>query len=151
MITESSLHKMVFKKRVLIDTNIIIYLTDMVQPYASLSRQLFEMVEEGNAFAVFSIISIAEVMQGPLRKGDVGNAKDLSDYLFNFPNSCFQEINAEVLGRIGMGRKIEWPKLRVVDSLIIASGLEMDVDLFVSNDKHFKKAMPNDLILTFDV
>lgn len=151
LITPSFLQKMISGKRVLVDTNIIIYLTDMVQPYASLSRQLFEMVEEGAASAVFSIISIAEVMQGPLRKGSNQNAKDIRNYLVNFPNSFSQEINSDVLGHIGDNRQIDWSKLRAVDSLIIASGLAMDVDLFVSNDRHFKRAIPNDFILTLDI
>jgi len=54
-------------------------------------------------------------------------------------------------GHIGAGSRIDWSKLRVVDSLIIASRLEMNVDLFVSNDKHFIKAVPDDDILCFDV
>ncbi len=150
MITPTFLRKSISGKRVLVDTNIIIYLTDMVMPYASLSRLLFEMVEEGKTSAIFSIISIAEVMQGPLRKGAMQNAKDIRDYLFNFPNSFTQEINSDVLELIGTDRRIDWTKLRTVDSLIIASGLAKDVDLFISNDKHFRKAIPSDYILTFD-
>ena len=33
----------------------------------------------------------------------------------------------------------ESPELRIVDSLIIASRLAKDVDLFISNEEHFKK------------
>ena len=46
---------------------IIIYLTDRVQPYEKLSGLLFSLIEEGNAEGVVSMISVAEVMQGPLR------------------------------------------------------------------------------------
>ena len=45
MITVSNLEKKVLGKDVLIDTNIVIYLTDTVSPYDVLSRRLFEMVE----------------------------------------------------------------------------------------------------------
>ncbi|MFO7972087.1 MAG: hypothetical protein R6U40_10090, partial [Desulfobacterales bacterium] len=68
-ITASVLKKRIKGKKILIDTNIIIYLTDRVQPFEPLSKLLFEMVERGDATASLSIISVAEVMQGPLKKG----------------------------------------------------------------------------------
>jgi len=40
--------------------------------------------------------------------------------------------------------------LRTTDSLIIASGLENGVDLFISNDAHFKKAIPDGMSVSLD-
>jgi len=68
MISISTLKKAVQSKRVLIDSNIIIYLTDSVQPYVSLAQTLFRMIEAGEAEAVLSILSMGEVVQGPLKK-----------------------------------------------------------------------------------
>jgi len=149
-ITTSALKKRISGKKILIDTNIVIYLTDMVQPYEPLSRLLFEMIEIGDASAVLSIVSVAEVMQGPIKKGYRQNAKDVKNYLLNFPNTSCQEITADVLEYIGGNNLIDWSKLRTTDSLIIASGLEKDVELFVSNDDHFKRAIPQNLVLSFD-
>ena len=87
LISEAALKKDIKGKNILVDTNIIIYLTDDIAPYASLSRVLFEMVESGSVFACFSMVSIAEVLQGPLRKGMKQKALDVRDYLMNFPNS----------------------------------------------------------------
>jgi len=56
----------------------------------------------------------------------------------------------DVLEHIGRNNLIKWSKLRTIDSLIIASGLEQDVELFVSNDDHFKRAIPQDLMLSFN-
>jgi len=150
LITPSVLKKAVSGKRILVDTNIIIYLTDSIPSYERLSHLLFEMIEKGDVLAVFSIISIAEVMQGPLRKGFCQDALDVKNYLMNFPNTSCQEITPEVLGHIGLDSKIDWAKLRTTDSLIIAPGLVNNVDLFVSNDHHFKKALSKNFILAFD-
>ena len=150
LITPSLLEKAVSGRRILVDTNIIIYLTDSIPSYDRLSRLLFEMIEKGETSAVFSIISIAEVMQGPLRKGLVQNALDVKNYLMNFPNASCQEITADVLEHIGLDSRIDWAKLRTTDSLIIASGLANNVDLFISNDHHFKKGLFRDFILAFD-
>ena len=49
----SHLEKSVAGRKVLIDSNIIIYLTDSVAPYDVLSRRLFEMIENGDAAACY--------------------------------------------------------------------------------------------------
>jgi predicted nucleic acid-binding protein len=149
LISEAELKMDIKGKNILVDTNIIIYLTDNISPYASLSRVLFEMVESGSVFAYFSMVSIAEVLQGPLRKGMKQMALDVRDYLMNFPNSDCQEINRGVIDHIGHDKQIDWSKLRTLDSLIIASGLVNHVDVFVSNDEHFRQALPSSMLLSF--
>lgn len=135
-------------KKILIDSNIIIYLTDLIQPYAAATKKLFNMVEAGEAEAVISILSVSEVMHGPLRKGHIDVALEVKDYLVNFPHSHCQELSGDVLDIVGTDDRIAWKQLRTVDSLIIATGLQQDVDLFVSNDLHFKKAIPEDMIFS---
>jgi len=146
----SDLKKAVSGKRLLIDTNIIIYLTDSITPYNTLSSLLFEMIEKGEAAAVISIISVAEIMRGPLKNNLIQNAMDVKKYLINFPNISCQDITSDVLASMGVHPRIDWPSLRTIDSVIIASGLINNVDLIVSNDFHFKKALPKEFILTFD-
>jgi len=135
-------------KRVLVDSNIIIYLTDAVQPFEQSSRMIFQLIEKGDLFAVFSILSVAEVMQGPLRRGLIQNAMDAKSYLLNFPNSTCQAITTQVIEEIGKEDRIQWKKLRTIDALIIASGLVNQVDLIVSNDAHFQSALPEDLVVS---
>jgi len=150
LIAPVDLRKAVAGKKILVDTNIIIYLTDSIQPYVSLSRMLFEMIEKDEAQACFSIVTIAEVMQGPLKRGFVESAMKVRDFLLNFPNTFCQEITAIVLEQIGEDNRIKWSKLRIVDSLIIASGLINGVEKIISNDKHFMEAVPESLLLSYD-
>jgi len=150
MISESLLKKAVTGHKMLIDSNIIIYLTDSVRPYGPLAELLFEMVEAGDAEAVISILSVGEVMQGPIKRHQHAVALDVKDYLNNFPNCQCQEIALDVLELVGNDGRIDWKGLRIVDSLIIASGLVNEVDLFVSNDQHFKKSIPQPTMLSFD-
>jgi len=150
IITPSALTKAISGKKILIDTNVVIYLTDSIEPYLSLSRLMFEMVEAGDVFAVISMMTVAEVMQGPLKKGDIETAHQVREYLLNFPNTICQEIGIDVINEVGKNRRIIWSKLRTLDSVIIASGLVHDVDWIVSNDKHFKKALPPELFLSLE-
>jgi predicted nucleic acid-binding protein len=144
----SALKRALSGKRVLVDSNIIIYLTDAVEPFAEASRLIFQLVEKGGLFAVFSILSIAEVMQGPLRRGLIQNAMDAKTYLLNFPNSICQPVTIQVIEEIGKDPRIEWKNLRTIDALIIASGLVNKVDRIVSNDAHCQSALPEDLIVS---
>jgi len=150
MISQSILNGAVAGHKILIDSNIIIYLTDSIQPYAPLSKVLFEIIETGDAEAVISILSVSEVMQGSIKKNDSAMAMEVRDYLVNFPNCYCQEITMNVLEIIGNDERIDWSGLRTVDSLIIASGIANGVDLFVSNDRHIKKSLPRKMILSFD-
>jgi predicted nucleic acid-binding protein len=149
MIPLTDFEKAISGKTVLIDSNVIIYLTDSVSPYAALSRRLFEMIEFGEVSALISIISVGEVMQGPLKKGLDQAALAVKDYLLNFPNLFCDPITNKVLDIIGNDNRIQWSKLRTVDSLIIASALKNRVDKIISNDNHFKQALPKELLLSF--
>jgi predicted nucleic acid-binding protein len=149
MISVPYLKKAVAGRRVLIDSNIIIYLTDSVEPYQNMAKHLFRMVEAGDSEAVISTLSVAEVMQGPIKQHQQAMAQEVKDYLVNFPNCRCQEITLDVLELIGSDGRIEWDALRVMDSLIIASGLVNGVDIFVSNDRHFRKAIPKAMMLSF--
>jgi predicted nucleic acid-binding protein len=150
MMPLTDLEKAISGKAVLLDSNIIIYLTDSVSPYAALSRRLFEMIELGEVSALISIISVGEVMQGPLKKGLDQTALEVKDYLLNFPNLFCEPITRKVLDIIGNDSRIQWSTLRTVDSLIIASALKNKVDKIISNDQHFKQALPNELLISFE-
>ena len=149
-ISVSYLEKAIFSKKVFIDTNVIIYLTDTVAPYDVLSRRLFEMIENGDVTAVISIISVGEVMQGPLKSGFDQAAAEVKDYLLNFPNLCCEELTIEILDIVGKDQRISWSKVRTVDSLIIASALKNNVNKIISNDNHFKQALPKELLISFE-
>jgi predicted nucleic acid-binding protein len=148
MHSPSALKRVLSGKRILVDSNIIIYLTDSIEPFAPAARMIFQMIEKGDVSAVFSIISIAEVMQGPLRRGLIQNAMDAKTYLLNFPNSTCQAITPQVIDEIGKDERIEWAKLRTMDALIVASGLVSEVELIVSNDAHFQSAISENVLLS---
>ena len=150
MIQASNLRTLVAGKKVLVDSNIIVYLTDLIAPYQQLSKQLFQMVEEGDTEAVISVLSVGEVMQGSIKQENFALALEVKDYLINFPNCFCQEITLKVLDCVGNDKLVEWDRLRMVDSLILASGLVNGVDLFVSNDLHFKNALPHDKVVSFE-
>ena len=89
-------------------------------------------------------------MQGPLRTGKIDIATAVRNYLLNFPNSHCQEITSEVLDCVGRDERVNWKTLRTMDTLIIASGLLAQVDLFISNDRYFIDSIPPEMMLSFE-
>ena len=77
-------------------------------------------------------------------------AAEVKDYLLNFPNLCCEELTIEILDIVGEDRRISWSKVRTVDSLIIASALKNNVNKIISNDSHFKEALPKELLISFE-
>jgi len=118
-------------------------------PYATLPRRLFEMIEVGEVSAFMSMISVGEVMQGPLKRGLRQSAKEVKDYLLNFPNLSSEPITSRVLDVFGSDARIQWSQLETVDSLIIASALKNEVAKIISNDNHFKRTLPQEVLITF--
>jgi len=151
LLRPSDLESLILSRRVLIDTNAIIYLTDKVWPYEELSRSLFSLIEEGRAEGVVSVLSVAEVMQGPLKMGMKDTALKLREYLLNFPHLLVQEVDKDVLNYIGVDKRVDWSNLRAMDALIIASGLKANAERIVSNDLRFRKAVAKDLLISFDL
>ena len=146
----SWLEKKLSGKRVLIDSNIIIYLTDEVPPYADLARGVFRSLEAGRFSAVFSLVSVAEIICGPLRKGFGAAAFRARDYLLNFPNAECPPVDESVISAVGSDPRVKWERLRAADALIIATGLVNGVDCFLSNDLRWRGAVVEELLLTFD-
>lgn len=151
LLSPKLLEKKLAGKRILVDSNIIIYLLEEIKDYAELSKVLFNLVENEQAEAVVSALSIAEVMQGPVKKNMSGIAVQVKEYLLNFPNMKIQAVDEHVLEGVGRDKRIGWDVLRVVDSLILASVICNDVDLIVSNDRHFRRALPKSMLVSFDV
>ena len=89
-------------------------------------------------------------MQGPLRRGFDQAAVEVKDYLLNFPNLFCEELTSSILDIIGKDQRISWSKVRTIDSLIIASALKNNVNKIISNDNHFKKALPKELLISFE-
>ncbi|MEA1866860.1 MAG: PIN domain-containing protein [Thermodesulfobacteriota bacterium] len=147
LIDHQKLKKRLWDQTVLIDTNIIIYLLEETPPYADLARFVMRNLEDGRFFGVLSLISVVEVMQGPLRKEQPGLAQDVKSYLLTFPNIKCQGIDERVLDLIGRDSRVSWKNLRTIDSLIVSCGLVRNATAVLSNDLRWKRAISSDFIV----
>ena len=151
LIDHRTLKKRLWGQTVLIDTNIIIYLVEEIPPYADLARFVMRNLEEGRFSGVLSLISVAEVMQGPLRKEQPGLAQEVKSYLLTFPNITCQGIDERVLDLMGRDSRVSWKNLRTIDSLIVSCGLVRNATAILSNDLRWKRAISSDFMVSFDL
>ena len=137
-------------RKVLIDTNVIIYLVEDLPGYGSLAQHVFRSLEAGGFEGVVSTVTLGELMMGPVRAGRADVARNLRDWLAAFPNLECRSVDARVLAHLGDDPSVQWERLRAADALILASGLAAGADLFLSNDLAWRKAVSPDMLVALD-
>jgi predicted nucleic acid-binding protein len=117
--------------RVSFDTNALIYLVQNVRPYAPVVESMIRSVREaGNEIAI-SVITEAEMMVKPLRDGDLVTLASTTTLMQ--PPVRLIDIDRETARRAAGIRARH--RLKLEDSLIVASAISARCDFLVGNDR----------------
>ena len=122
---------------VLLDTSILIYYLEGIEPYNLLATEIFQDIVDENITGFLSVISITEFVAKPLVTGKVIDIEGFKQFLASLPIQVL-EVNSEIAERAGQLRS-QYPSVSTPDALIVATALENDCDVFVTNDKRLKK------------
>lgn len=122
---------------VLLDTSVLIYYLEGIEPYNILAKEIFQDVVDENIRGFLSVISITEFVAKPLVTEHAIDIEDFKQFLASLPIQVL-EINYETAERAGKLRS-QYPSVPTPDALIVATALENDCDVFVTNDKRLKK------------
>ena len=122
---------------VLLDTSVLIYYLEGIEPYNLLAKEIFQDIVDENIRGFLSVISITEFVAKPLGTEKVIDIEDFKQFLASLPIQVL-EINYEIAERAGKLRS-QYPSIPTPDALIVATALENDCDVFVRNDKRLKK------------
>ena len=122
---------------VLLDTSILIYYLEGVEPYYPLAEEIFNDIADENIRGFLSAISIAEFVTKPLADGNATDVERFKQFLSALSIQVL-EITYEIAERAGKLRSQD-PSIRTPDALIVATALENGYDMFVTNDKDLKK------------
>lgn len=119
-----------------IDTNILIYSVERVEPYRSLLSPLWERAQAGDLEIVSSESIVMEALVRPLREGNAALVRFLLDM-----------FDAEEVRLIPATRS-HWEHgariradtgLKTADALHAATALQAGCDLFTTNDTDFRR------------
>lgn len=124
-------------KLVAIDSMIFIYEFGEHKTYFSFVHELFNRLEKGRIKAITSLISFIEVTSFPRLQGKDKILKDYRQVFLKTPN--LKMINPDlVIGEKTAEIRRNY-RLRAPDAIQIATAIVNKADIFISNDKSFKK------------
>ena len=125
--------------KITLDTNILIYFLEGIEPQASKVEKLLESFMKTHDHGVISTVSVAEVLTGFYLSGDVKKAaivkKRLNDLTFNsfkIVPVAFEIADLAASLRAKRGGKLP-------DALIIATALNQESDIVYSQDKDLQR------------
>ncbi|MGH9200838.1 MAG: type II toxin-antitoxin system VapC family toxin [Vicinamibacterales bacterium] len=118
--------------RICFDSNALIYLLEVVDPYFPWMFSLFESVHLGQRQAVISVVTETELMIKPLRDGDLGMLRKIEATL-SHENVQVAVADREVARRAARVRAETYIKLP--DAFIVATAIVTGCDALVGNDE----------------
>jgi predicted nucleic acid-binding protein len=121
---------------VLLDTNILIYHLEGLEPYATLTRALIERLAEAEIGAVISALTVAELLAGPYRDGDLGRVETARQFVEQLPGAQLAELGLAVADRAAW---LRGHGLRMPDAVILATGIVHGADRTLTNDPGLRR------------
>ena len=122
---------------VLLDSSVLIYYLEGVKPYNLLAEKIFQNIVDENIRGFLSVISITEFVAKPLVDKKETDVESFKQFLVSLPIQVL-EVNYETAELTGKLRS-QYPSVPTPDALIVATALENNCDILITNDKRLKK------------
>jgi predicted nucleic acid-binding protein len=120
-----------------LDTMVFIYHFEENQIYSPLTFSIFESLEKGNFNAVTSILTLLEILVKPKRENNSILTERYKILFETFPNlqmKILDENIADIASSLRANYNINTP-----DAIQVATSLEAQADIFITNDSSLKK------------
>ena len=121
--------------RLVIDSAPIIYVLEDHPAFAPRFMPVFEPAEVGDYELVVTTTTLAEVLVGPLRRGDESLAREYRDTLTSLPAWRVVDLSAEIARRAARIRARTG--LRLPDAVQVATAIETTSMGLVTHDRDF--------------
>ncbi len=123
-------------KTVLLDTNCFIYYFEDNEEYADKLESVFVNIQDGKNKAYMSVLSLLEVLVKPKKENNIFLESRYKLMLSNYPNLSIVDVSFSV-SDIAARLRAEY-SIRTPDAIILATGIGMKVDYFITNDIRLK-------------
>lgn len=120
-----------------LDTMVFIYHFEENKIYSPLTFSIFESLEKGNFNAITSILTLLEILVKPKRESNLILTERYKILFETFPNlqvKALDENIADVASSLKANYNINTP-----DAIQVATSLEAQADVFITNDTSLKK------------
>jgi predicted nucleic acid-binding protein len=123
-------------KKIGLDTSILIYHLEDIDPYADLTEVAFSAIAEGLPKAVVSTISITELLVQPFAKGEEDRITIFEQFILSLPNTDLIALTygiAKEAARLRAKYAIRTP-----DALLISTAISEKAEAFLTNDSRLR-------------
>jgi predicted nucleic acid-binding protein len=135
-------------KVIALDTSVFVYqLLDHPQ-YAPLTDLILRAVEKGRPQAVTTTITLAEILTKAEQDANLQAAVDYETYLTLFPNLTLLPVDVQ-LAKTAARLRAQF-RCKLPDALQIAAALQMQADVFITNDRDLQKRITDPRVILLD-
>jgi predicted nucleic acid-binding protein len=131
-----------------IDTPVLIYQIEQVEPYFALTNEFFEALSPDTLSAVTSVLALMEIAVLPLRTGRPRAADDYEALLLSYPSLEIATIDRRTARRAAALRA--WYRLTAIDALQVAAALIAGATAFLTNDRRLQRVAEIEVLLLDD-
>jgi predicted nucleic acid-binding protein len=123
-------------KKAGLDSSILIYHLEDLEPYANLTENIFAAVAEGSLIAVLSTVSVTELLVQPFTAGQQDRIAAFEHFLFSLPNTELKSPDY-LIAREAARLRSKY-RIRTPDALLMATSIIEKADAFITNDARLR-------------
>jgi predicted nucleic acid-binding protein len=123
-------------RKVGLDTSILIYHLEDIEPYSDLTEAAFSAIAEGLPKAVVSMISITELLVQPFAKGEEDRITVFEQFILSLPNTNLIPPTYTIAKEAARLRAKY--AIRTPDALLISTALSEKAEAFLTNDSRLR-------------
>jgi len=120
-----------------LDTAVLIYHLEHVQPYSDLTVRLVERLAGGDATAVVSTVTVTELLTAPFREAEPDAADAAEGFLASLPGCEIRPVSYEVARTAARIRARTG--LRTPDALVAATARDAGATHLLTNDEGLRR------------
>lgn len=126
-------------RQIYIDSNPIIYVIEQYPRFIDVLRELFGLIDNAQIIATTSELTLAEVLVKPIRDQLRDLQQSFEERLQTSGGLIVAEIDRPILVRAAEIRAAQ-TSLRLPDAIHVATALETNCKVFLTNDQRIKSA-----------
>jgi predicted nucleic acid-binding protein len=123
-------------EKVGLDSSILIYHLEDLEPYANLTENIFSMVAEGSLSVVLSAVSVTELLVQPFAADQKDRIAAMERFLLSLPNTEIKSLDYPIAREAARLRSKY--RIRTPDALLIATSMNEKADAFITNDARLR-------------
>ena len=119
-----------------LDTSILIYHLEYIEPYSDLTEIAFSAIAEGLPRAVLSMIYVTELLVQPFARGEENRTAIFEQFILSLPNADLIAPTYTIAKEAARLRAKY--AIRTPDALLISTALNEKAQAFLTNDSRLR-------------